>query len=191
MPPSDATDLRNPGAGTLSDASLAVIQRGVWFIALKELGDSTQADDVAQDTVARLLDAVQRGARIDNAAAFARGIARHVIADMRAAHGRRESIDRIANAPAFARLPDPLAQTVSEEEAQQVRRALETLSPADRRLLHDLYVRDASAGDIAAATGEPPERIRKRKSRALERLRRAFFGHESRPGTTDRDGEPS
>ena len=45
---------------------------------------------------------------------------------------------------------------------------------ADRDLLGLCYFEGLTAVEIADRLGEPPERIRKRKSRAVERLRQAL-----------------
>ena len=67
--------------------------------------------------------------------------------------------------------PDPLETLVRQEEAESMQTALTGLSQTDRRLLEQIYVRGHRVADIARRTGEPEARLRKRKSRALDRLR--------------------
>lgn len=182
--PGERTPYTPPSSDTLQ-----VVRRGVWLIALKELADADQADEVAQETISRLLDALARnGSSIMDPGAFARGIARHVISDMRASRKREDPIDTIANSGAHALADDPLLHAVNAEQRARVARALHSLPRGDRDLLRALYLEDLGPAELAARTGEPPERVRKRKSRALERLRRAFFGHDSPPSpTADRE----
>lgn len=172
--------------GGLDAATLGLLRNGVYLIAMAELGDAAAADEVAQETVTRLLDAIaRRGDAIDNLAAFTRGIARHIIADARKALRRAEPIDHVANAPRFAVHPDPLRETVSAEESRRLGAAFGTLPRSDQSLLRRLFVENLTPSELAARSGEPPERLRKQKSRALARLRRAFLGHDSGPGATD------
>ena len=172
-----------------SSDAFEVMRRGVWIIALKELADADLADEVAQETISRLLDALEKqGAAIVDPAAFARGIARHVIADLRARRKRLDPLERVENSVVHASAADPLARAVSEEQLARLRQCLATLAPTDRELLRVLFVNDITPGDLAARTGEPAERIRKRKSRALDRLRQAFLGHDL-PSAATADGE--
>ena len=49
-------------------------------------------------------------------------------------------------------------------------------APGDRDLLHMAFFDGATSEELAQRLHEPAARIRKRKARALERLRRAFIG---------------
>ena len=75
-----------------------------------------------------------------------------------------------------ARTEDPLAALVSAAERARLRDALARLSHGDCELLRLSFFEAVTPTQLARRLGEPVERIRKRKSRALERLRRAFFG---------------
>jgi RNA polymerase sigma-70 factor (ECF subfamily) len=120
--------------------------------------------------------------------AFVAGIARHVIAD--ALRHRRRVVPLSADAVKAAEIPDTLERLVSEAEREGVRRGLARLSDTDRNVLHLSYFEGLSPAEIASRTGEPATRVRKRKSRALERLRRVLFRPEHpmsrRPGGTDK-----
>lgn len=162
-----------------------MLRHGVMLIALRELRDADLANDIAQETVVRLLDAMaKRAASIANYAAFARGIARNIIADTRFRLARTQPVEAVENSVAHSVGEDPLRSIVQVEEQTRVRAALKALSPADRALLHRLYVLNLTPGQIADETSEPSDRIRKRKSRALAHLRAAFFGHVAAVGET-------
>ena len=188
FPLPDSPDAPQPGPDVA--AALPLLRRGVWLIGFRELGQAALADDVAQETIVRLFDALARSPDgVRDLAAFARGIARHVIADMRAAERRAVGLDVVENAPGRA-VDDPLHRVVREEQVARVRAAMATLSRRDYELLRTLYGEDLKPGALASRLGESAERLRKRKSRALERLRSAFHGHE-RPGSaTGNEEEP-
>lgn len=149
-------------------------------MALRALGDPSAADDVAQETLARGIGAL-RARRVADPAhpgPFFRGIARHVIAD----HIRRDRATApLEESGLRAPTPDALDALVDEEERARLRAALDTLSPGDREILGLSFFDGVAPREISARLGEPPERIRKRKSRALERLRRALLGSRTAP----------
>lgn len=154
-------------------AVLGGLSEGVEIAATRRLGNRDDARDAAQETVARLVERVDAG-RVrtpEELAPIAWGIARNVIADMLRERGRRiESLVEHASAT-----PSPLDSLVTAEDAERVRRGMDQLSPDDRALLQRCFVDDERIGRIAESLGEPPERLRKRKSRALRRLA-AFLG---------------
>lgn len=164
-------------------AKLAELVDGIEIVATRRLGNRDEARDAAQESIARLLDRVHAGAirSEDELVPVAWGIARHVIADVLRDRGRTERApDDIASARA-----GPLDELVSDEDVRIVQRALGQLSESDSELLHRCFVLGERIGQIAEALGEPAERLRKRKSRALERL-----GEVLRP-PSDADGHKS
>jgi len=170
----------SPSPGTSdppSERELATLRAGLCLLARRELGDADLAEDVAQETLARTLAAWAEGRIRDTArlGAFARGVARHLIADAHRARRRVAAGELEASAAGVvAERPDALQDLVTREEAAAVRAALAALSPADRELLALLYVDGLRSEEIAARLGEPGARVRKRKERALERLRGLF-----------------
>ena len=95
---------------------------------------------------------------------------------MQRARYRMVSLESLPLAAHPSYHPDALKALVSAEERARVRAALLSLSESDRDLLGLCYVEGLAPTEIAERTGEPAERIRKRKSRAVERLREAFHG---------------
>lgn len=148
---------------------------GVRFLALRSLRDSSLADDVAHETILRAMQAVKDENRepITDLVSFIHGIARHVIADFQR-HAQRTV--PLPSAELMSGEAHALDLLISKDERVQVRRALRQLSHEDRELLSLCYVRGLTASEIAGRTGEPADRIRKRKSRVMERLRAVFFG---------------
>ena len=164
-----------------------VLAGGLEIVAARALGDREDARDVVQETLARALAAIRDG-RVPPGApleAFVYGIARHVIADVL----RRRARDNVAAAdPVGLAAPGPsaLEALIRAEERALLSRALAVLSASERELLELCFVQGERAAAIAARLGEPADRVRKRKSRALERLRAEVVrlavprGHETR-----------
>lgn len=164
-------------------------RRGVLLVAIRALGREEEARDVAQEVMARAVVAIREG-RVPTGVAlptFVHGIARHVIADVIRARMRR----RAEPLPEDAGIPgpgaSPLDAIVATEERARLADALQGLPQEDRNLLHRAYVEGEPLEAIAASLGVPGERIRKRKSRVLQRLRAIMgTGHDSRPRATER-----
>lgn len=160
-------------------ARIAELADGLEIVAIRRLGNRDDARDASQETIARLLERLNAGGFSSEAeiVPIAWGIARHVIADILRERGRQPQ--ELVEAP--SRGPGPLDQLVAADEVRVVRKALDTLADADRALLHRCFVDGEKIGAVALAMGEPAERVRKRKSRALRRFALALgmkMGHE-------------
>lgn len=153
------------------EAHLAELGAGLEIVALRRLGDADDARDAVQETLTRLLARVREGRVTDRheLGLVAYGIVRHVITDVLRARARRVAIDAVElSSPANA-----LQSLLSAEESAALRACLATLDPSDRDLLTRCFVDGERIGRIAESLGEPAERVRKRKSRALARLAEA------------------
>jgi RNA polymerase sigma factor (sigma-70 family) len=167
-------DAPSPTVKRSTEALPQGLAEGLRIVVLRALGDGQEVDDLVQETLTRAIEAVRAGRIPDGVAlgAYARGIARHVIADHMRGRSRDAAarsalpLDMLTSGSASA-----LDALVTREEAVAVSRALERLDGRDRWLLERIYARGDRIVDVARETGEPPERLRKRKSRALERLR--------------------
>jgi RNA polymerase sigma-70 factor (ECF subfamily) len=140
-------------------------------MAARRLRDREDIMDVVQETLARTLVALRAGRIPDGVSvgAYAHGVALHVIADV---HRER---NRTVPTSLEVEPPDPgacpLTHLVREEDCAAVREALVRLDRKERDLLVACFVRGERIAAIATRTGEPAERLRKRKSRAIARLR--------------------
>ncbi len=176
----------DPGA-----EALETCRAGVRLMALRTLGDADLAEEVAQESITRVFTAFRSGEqRIEHLGAFVHGIARHVIADALRAQKRLDGPEIIDFTPSPA--PDPLAALISTEERSFLRSALSQLSRPDRRMLRLSFLDGLTPAEVGRRMGEPSLRIRKRKSRALERLRRIFLngsGHDEGSASTS-EGSP-
>lgn len=147
------------------------------LFACRRLRDPSLAEDVAQETLRRVLDAVgsDRVANLDALPAFVFQTARHICMQ-RARSERREqtALERVAREQDAAAGIDVLKQLISEEERAEVRRALDGLEEQDRRLLRLLYFDQAQPDDVARQLGIGGGALRVRKHRALARLSEAL-----------------
>lgn len=165
-------------------AELSRLRSGIRIMAMHDLRDSDLAEEVAQESLARLVQALREG-RLQNPAhlgAFTRAIARHVIVDLLRARQRLPATGPTAE-PATEE--DSLGAMVSAEQAARVRAALERLSAGDRQILRLSFFEGLTPQQVAERVGEPSPRVRKRKERALERLRKVYL-EESGHGTAVR-----
>jgi len=149
-------------------------------MARRALGAGAWVEDVVQETLARAIAALQQNRleRPEKLGAFVAGIARHVIADVARERSRMRSLrpDVIDADP--EQRHDALAALISEAERHRVHQGLAGLSEPDRNVLRLSFFEGLSPAEIAERMREPASRIRKRKSRALERLRRALLGQD-------------
>jgi RNA polymerase sigma factor (sigma-70 family) len=172
---------------------LQLLRSGIFLMALRALGDPEAAEEVAQESLSRAVDVIRSPGATANLGAYVAGIARHVIADHFRAKERVGSLSRAAFEAVRDESLDPLTTLCSEEEVAGVRGALAGLAPADRELVTLCYFDDLSPTEIAKRLGVPPERIRQRKLRALQRLRAVFdrmtsARHAEPSAPTDRTG---
>jgi len=176
-----------------ADVDLGLLRSGILLMALRALGDPEAAEEVAQESMSRAVDVIRSPGTTANLGAYVAGIARHVIADHFRARERVGSMSRAAFEAVRDETIDPLTVICSEEELAGVRGALAGLAPGDRELVTLCYFDDLSPTEIAKRLGMPPERIRQRKLRALQRLRAAFDAatsarHAGPSAPTDRTG---
>lgn len=167
-----------PPGSTAPEEEIERLRPGLQIMALHALGDREAADEVVQETLVRALEAMKSGRFRDSGdlGAFVRGIARHVIADALRARQRSVPLDAVSTALGGAALENPLSRLISQEELSRLRVALAGLSPEDQEVLDLSYFAGMTPREIGEKSGEPAPRIRKRKSRALARLRGAFLG---------------
>jgi len=164
-----------PAAGPKLEA-VEQLRFGVQIMALRALGDPDAAEEAVQETLVRAVEALrdERLRASDKLGAFVRGIARHVIADLLHARARSSPLQDAPPQKLAARDPDSLSALITEEERRRVRSALRRLSDRDREVLHLSFFEGLSPTEIGHRLEAPAPRIRKRKSRALLRLRRVL-----------------
>jgi RNA polymerase sigma-70 factor (ECF subfamily) len=147
------------------------------YFALRRLRDRTIAEEIVQDTLTAVLEAL-RADRLEDPAklpGYVFGVARNLVSKAfrtRLLEANHDSDPELIDLGPW--LEDREAALLLEEQRQQVREALGQLSPNDRDILQRTFVEEQSLEEIAGAVGIPYAAARKRKSRALERLRKIF-----------------
>ena len=168
---------RNVDAGSsaepVTEASLVERFRSRLVVfASRRLGNAQAAEDVAQETLRRVLVAC-RERRLDKPealAAFVYQTARNVcLQGARKLRRERRAVGRVGREPEPAS-PDPMSGLVSRERARAVSVALGRIAAPDRELLRRLFWEGRSHEELAAELGIEPQALRVRKHRALKRL---------------------
>ncbi len=142
------------------------------IFAARRLRDWTAAEDVAQETLTRGLEALRAG-RLENPDALSGYLFQTAL---NVCFRRFRSADRERRA--FARFrpgdpadeADPLGRLVSAERAAKLREALEDLEPEQRRLLELTYRDELDSEAIGRELGIRPEAVRARRHRVIRRL---------------------
>jgi len=151
------------------------------LFALRKLHDSAAAEDVAQETLRRVLDACRAG-RLENPSAlpaFVFQTAQHICLQQFRSHSREgRALLRLSGEDPVQQETHPLAALIGDERRTAVRKALGQLSPDDRELLRLIYYEEAETGALAAKLGLTPGALRVRKHRVLARLAALLSGRE-------------
>lgn len=143
------------------------------LFAVRRLRDETAAEDVVQETLRRVLEALRQG-RLDEPEALPAYVfqtARHVCSRRhRSATRKRRALDRLSRFLPWERQEDPLTELIAEERRREVRRALRRLRESDAELLQMFYYQGKSTDEVARTLGISRGAARVRKHRALRRL---------------------
>lgn len=143
-------------------------QQGAWRVAVRFLGDATEAQDVAQEAFLRVLAAAPRYKTSASFRTFLYRIVTHLCLDWTRKH--RPLVTSAM--PDFAdRLPAPLDAAITKEQAQRIQRALAALPGKQRMALVLRYYEGLGYADIASALGvtaKAAERLLARGRSALE-----------------------
>lgn len=182
--PSRTPEIREGGSGARSDDAPAAAEselidrfwQRVRLLAVRKLGDPTAAEDVAQETLRRVIEAVRQD-RIRNPdalPAFVLQTARHVCSHrLRDSHRRSKKYHLFRREPEENPSPrDPVASLVSRERREAVREALARLSDSDRTLLRRFFYEGHETREVASDLDLEAGTVRVRKHRALRRLAR-------------------
>jgi RNA polymerase sigma-70 factor (ECF subfamily) len=140
----------------------------------RRLADAALAEDVAQETLRRVVEALRAGRVRDPAAlpGFVFETARHICQQHARTAGREaRALARLGQSgPPESRWPDALTGLITAERRFAVRQALGRLSTEEQRLLAGFYYEQLKAEELARRLGVTPGAVRVRKHRALKRL---------------------
>jgi len=157
----------------------------------RRLGDPALAEDLAQEVLSRVTEALRDG-RIDDLNAlpgFVFQTATNLCLHHYRSRGREErALARMAGMDSGRTDPGPLDVLLSQEARGEVRAALAGLKPEERDLLRRIYFDEEPSEETARKLRLTPGALRVRKFRALQRLAGLLGNQRSRnveppPGT--------
>ena len=146
----------------------------VFAMALVRTGNREVARDLAQEIMLSVLCALRDGRLRESA-----GLAGYICATARnriSYYFRNRKPEAVDPPPSLAdvTLPDPEECFRSEERRQKVLQAITHLSAAEQKILRLTLVEGLKSGEVAERLGLKSEVVRKRKSRAIQKLRQAL-----------------
>lgn len=172
----DSRDARNPSTSDDAAERLEEFREPLRIFAARRLRDWTAAEDVVQETLAHGLEALRAG-RLENPAVLPGYLfqtALHVcFRRFRSADRERRALQRLRPAES-ADDSGPFGALVSAERGTQLKQALETLEPDQRRLLELTYRDELDSEAIGRELGVSPDAVRARRHRAIQRLAKAL-----------------
>jgi RNA polymerase sigma-70 factor (ECF subfamily) len=184
--PSDSRDRAVPSdppalPATAESVTEAALVERYWgrlrLFAARRLGDVAAAEDVAQDTIRTVIEALRAG-RVAEMAALPGYIfqtARHLcMHQYRATEREGRALQRLTPTGERVTDTDALASLIDAERCSAVRQALGRLPQDDRQLLHLLYFEQIEPDEIARQLDLSAGALRVRKHRALGRLAAAL-----------------
>ena len=153
--------------------------RPVFSLALRILGDSADAEEVAQDVFERVWrHAPSYDAERGRFGTWLLSMTHHVAID-RVRKRQRRPQQVVVEAGEWGTPDPPSVQDVPESvlrnlQAEQVRRALRSLPTAQQQAIELAYFGGLSHLEIAAALGDPLGTVKARIRRGMDRLRSAL-----------------
>ena len=165
----------SPEVPTIPEGDLAArFHQRIRLFAARRLGDAAAAEDIAQETLRRVIEALRSKPldRPDALPAFVFQTARNVCLHWaRSVARERVAFTRLQRETTSPSEPgDALGALLSEERARAVRAALDRLDAKDRELLTLLFYHDLDAAALSERLGITSAALRVRKHRALRRL---------------------
>jgi RNA polymerase sigma-70 factor (ECF subfamily) len=145
------------------------------LFALRRMATATEAEDVAQETLRRVLEALRQGRLRQPEAlpSFVFQTAQNVCRNRHRSERRQgRAFERLRSAASgVATAPDPLAELLADGTRGKVRRALSRLEDQDRELLRMSFYLSLDTTEVARRLEVTTGAVRVRRHRALRRLR--------------------
>jgi len=167
---------RDIGAGPDSpETHIEQFRDRIRFLAVRRLHSWSEAEDVAQETLRRTLEALRAGRIRDLAAlpSFLFSTAIHICQNQVRLAGREERALRhfASNESRQAsEQSNQLQALISEERMTEVRRAMQALPEDDRKILVMTYVENLPSMEIGKRLDLSEGNVRVRRHRAIQRL---------------------
>ncbi len=153
--------------------------RRVRLYGLRHLGTEAAADDLVQQVMLKVLEAIRAG-RVEQPellASFVLGTSRNVSSDARRAELRQQTLHsrREAGAPGVELPPD-----LSQADVLRLRSCLHALAQREAMVIRMSYWDDRSADEIGERLGLSAANVRVIRHRALGKLSECVTGQEAR-----------
>lgn len=164
---------------------LGLYSRRVYALAMSRLRDPEAAEEITQSVFVTISTALGKG-RYTEQGRFESWLFRVAANRVRDEVRRRARRSGTQTDEALRRVPteDPSAGSGNEAEIAQLRRAMDTLSPADREVIELRHHAGLAFKEIAGALKQPVGTVLARHHRALEKLRTAMESAGPNEGTT-------
>ena len=142
----------------------------VYYLALRQLRSTADAEDVRAETFLRVVRALQKQqVRLPDAVgSFVLGTARNVILELLREPHRLKHDHEIPDVPEF------LPAAVDEDVASAIETVIRRLKPRERDFLRLHYYEDLGKEEIARRIGIDQERVRLIKHRTLKSFREIY-----------------
>ncbi|HEY2934300.1 MAG TPA: sigma-70 family RNA polymerase sigma factor [Acidobacteriota bacterium] len=149
----------------------------VLYFLLRRLRDRSLAEELTQETLIIAMQAVRQDRLREEAklAGYVFGIAKNLYYKTCRQRAQQDKFTADSGGEPCRWLIDPEAAVLLEEQRKQVRCALDAMRADDREILRRALVDAQPLEEIAHELGVPYAAVRKRKSRAIERLRKVFL----------------
>jgi RNA polymerase sigma-70 factor (ECF subfamily) len=169
----------DPGSPDAAEQALATrYWERIRLFAARRLGSVSAAEDVAQETLRRVTEALRAGKVRQHEAlpGFVFQTALHIcLQHHRSTDREARALTRVSGSDESP-ATDALAALISEERRAAVHRCLRSLRGEDRDLLRQLYFENHEPEAVARRLGVTPGALRVRKHRALQRLAELLGG---------------
>ena len=148
----------------------------ILYFALKHLRDRAAAEEITHETILIVIQSLREKRVRDETklGGYIFGVAKNLILRHQSARAREVGGADAGDNPASLWATHPEAEFLLQEQHSIVRQALDQLGALDREILHHSFVSGDRLEDIAQKLGIPYAAARKRKSRAVDRLRKIF-----------------
>lgn len=145
----------------------------ILYFVLSRVRDRSAAEEITQDVLLIVIQALRENQVRESSklGSYIFGVARNLILRHRnQSHKNSAWSDGDPEAISWSRHPE--AEFFLKEQRARVRQALDRLGSQDREILYLAFVEGDDLKEIARKLGIPYAAARKRKSRAVERLRK-------------------
>jgi len=170
-PEASLTSRIQSGDRAAEEELIARFSRGVYLMTLVRVRDEGTAEDLAQETLVSVIQALREDKlrRADSLTAYVAGTARN-LARTHLRNERRRA--RLTPSQPVVDQENPESVCQRSELLQLATRALARLSLDDKEILLLSLVEELSPTEIANHLSLRPEAVRQRKLRALRRVKR-------------------